>query len=335
MNTQTEIRFEQLQAPQALSVLAEQGRWHARDIEYISGTWDQIRPKIPSFKLEAYRLGPEEPVNPYLKNVVRQSLTPAERPTPVGTVSNTYSLAQHCEVIGKCLAAFEEIQVDPAQLRCELGLTPLGEWMNFRIYFPDSFAHTPADKEPLGLRLECFNSVDGSSRLAVVLGWLRFVCTNGLIIGETLCNFKDIHNKHLNLEKITGLISSGLKKVDKDKVRMATWEKTALEQYSLRAWVDTELPKRWGKKAATRIYAICQKGHDVELLDPFESAAPSQKQTKFSQTVPGSVIPAANLYDLSQALSWVASSRPNPEERMQQQKEIPNLIQSIKKFKAA
>jgi hypothetical protein len=331
----TDISASLLQTPVELSILEEQGRWHARDVTYISGTWEQIKLRIPSFKLEAYRLGPDEPINPHLKNVVRQPLTPAERPPPVGTVSNTYSLAQHHEVIGKCLAAFEEIQVDPAKLRCELGLTPLGEWMNFRIYFPDCYNYIPKDKKSLGLRLECFNSVDGSSRLAVVLGWLRFVCMNGLIIGETLCFFKDIHNKHLNLEKITGIITDGLKKVDKDKVRMATWEKAPLEQTRLEAWVNTELPKKWGKKAATRIYAICQEGNDVELMDPFQSALPSKKQTKPVQAVPGSVVPAANLYDLSQALSWVASSRSNPEERMQHQKEIPSLIQSIKGFKAA
>lgn len=332
---QTEIGFDSAQAPQALSIMEELGRWHARDVSYISGTWQQIQKCIPSFKLEAYRLGPEEPINPYLKNVVRQPLTPAERPTPVGTVSNTYSLAQHHEVIGKCLSAFEAIKVDPAPLKCELGLTPLGEWMNFRIYFPDEFNHQPADKEPLGLRLECFNSVDGSSRLAVVLGWLRFVCTNGMIIGETLCNFKDIHNRHLDLEKITEVIQSGLKKVDQDKLRMNAWEKASLQQFNLQAWVDSELPKKWGKKAATRIFAICQRGYDVELMDPFESALPSEKQIKQIEAVPGSAIPAKNLYDLSQALSWVASGRRNPEERMQQQKEIPSLIQSLKKFKAA
>ncbi|WP_328986714.1 hypothetical protein [Thiorhodovibrio winogradskyi] len=35
-----------------------------------------------------------------------------------------------------------------------------------------------------------------------MLGWLRFVCTNGMIIGETKQEFRDIHDQHLNLNKI-------------------------------------------------------------------------------------------------------------------------------------
>lgn len=37
--------------------------------------------------------------------------------------------------------------------------------MNFRVYFPNSYSFTDAHGNKLDLRLECFNSVDGSSRL--------------------------------------------------------------------------------------------------------------------------------------------------------------------------
>ncbi len=33
------------------------------------------------------------------------------------------------------------------------------------------------------MRLECFNSVNGSTRFRALLGWFRFICSNGMVIG--------------------------------------------------------------------------------------------------------------------------------------------------------
>jgi Domain of unknown function (DUF932) len=61
--------------------------------------------------------------------------------------------------------------------RLQIG-TPAG----FMSEYPAGLNRNPhARGNPLGLRLECFNSVDGSSRLVILFGWLRFVCTNGLV----------------------------------------------------------------------------------------------------------------------------------------------------------
>jgi hypothetical protein len=45
---------------------------------------------------------------------------------------------------------------------------------------------TVGNEDEMRFRIEVFNSVDGSCRLMAIAGWLRFVCTNGLIIGEAL-----------------------------------------------------------------------------------------------------------------------------------------------------
>src|SRR5262245_10621156 len=92
-----------------------------------------------------------------------------------------------------------------------------GEWMNFRLYFPDEYSHTPSDEQKLNLRLECFNSVDGSSRLVILLGWLRFVCSNGMVIGETKTELRDVHNQHLDLSRIPEIVAEALDKVRGDK----------------------------------------------------------------------------------------------------------------------
>lgn len=322
-------------SPPSLSITTEVARWHARDVEYVAGTWVQLAKRLPEFAKEEFRAGEGEPPNPLLQAIVRQPLTPAERPIPVGVVSRSYSLAQHKVVIEKCLDAFREHRIPPQNLRCELGTTPLGEWINFRAYFPESFDYTPRDGQKLGLRLECFNSVDGSSRLVILLGWLRLVCTNGLIIGETVASIRAIHDESLDLSRISSIISAGLTKVEIDRRRLHRWSETQIDPQRLVAWVDGSLAVKWGKKAACRVYHICDSGQDVEIVDAFDGAEPSKKVVRATGHVPGATNPAANLYDVSQALSWLASRRNNPEERVDWQSQIAELVSALAKAPAA
>jgi hypothetical protein len=140
---------------------------------------------LPEFDLEPFTAGPDEPVNPFLLKVMRRPLSAAERPIPVGVVSQTYSLASHREVVALCRDSLIDAGIEPVDLRYEVGLSELGEWMNFRVYFPDSYSFTDTHGNKLDLRLECFNSVDGSSRLMILFAWFRFICANGLVIGKT------------------------------------------------------------------------------------------------------------------------------------------------------
>jgi hypothetical protein len=43
------------------------------------------------------------------------------------------------------------------------------------------------------MRLECFNSVDGSTKFQAFMGWYRFVCSNGLIVGITQVDMRRRH----------------------------------------------------------------------------------------------------------------------------------------------
>lgn len=228
-----------------------------------------------------------------------------------------------------CLKGLREHKIDPSVLRCEVGLTPLGEWMNFRAYFPESFSYNPSDKNKMALRLECFNSVDGSSRLVILLGWFRFICANGMVISETKAALRDIHDEHLDLEAIPKIISAGLAKVNVDLKRMRRWETTLVTLPKFEGWVDSHLADQWGKKAACRILHICQSGADVELTNPFAGGKPSEKEIKSLNDVPGAPKPAKNLYDVCQALSWVATHRNSADERLDWQGRIPDLIENL------
>jgi hypothetical protein len=112
-------------------------------------------------------------------------------------------------IVGRGIDLFES-GIDAGELRYEVGLSELGEWMNFRIYLPDQYSFTDADGQTLDLRLECFNSVDGSSRLVILFGRFRFVCSNGLVIGETKIEIKERHGQRLDLASIPERIREAL-----------------------------------------------------------------------------------------------------------------------------
>lgn len=316
----------------AAELLDGTGRWRARDVTYWSGKWGGLAKLIPKFSLEPFRANPESPANPYMNVVVRTPLNVTENPIPVATVSQTYRLAQHHEVVDYCLSGLRSVGLETDTLKCEVGLTQLGEWMNFRAYFPSSFDYVPGDGHAIGLRLECFNSVDGSSRLQILFGWYRFICSNGLVIGETKAELKDVHDQHLNLDVIPQIIADGFKKVQADLERLKKWESEKILPEALEIWANKEVSTNWGKKAACRAYHICLTGHDVEIVDPFAKGEATEKPVQLTDLVPGAASPAQTLYDVSQALSWLATNRNNTEERVDWQAAIPGMIASLRKI---
>lgn len=305
-------------------------RWRARNVAYMAGRWSALQRMVPRFSIEDFRVDVDGPSNPHILTVVRLPLSAPEKRMPVGTVSTTYALAQHHDVVDMCMKGIAYHGVQASELDCEVGLTELGEWMHFSAYFPDSFTFVPKDNKPVRLRLECFNSVDGSSRLIILFGWLRIVCSNGLIVGETKAALRDTHDENLNLQIIPKIISEGLAKVKVDMARLSGWDQHLVKMPIAERWFDTKLAETWGKKAACRAIHICRSGQDVEILDPFYGGAPSEKRVELTGPIPGAVYPACTLYDVSQVLSWIASRRKSVDERLEWTEAIPPLIESLR-----
>lgn len=315
-----------------ITLLEEQGRWKARNVRYVSGNWTQVRKEIPSFELTDFKLTADGFSNPHLKTVVRKPRNQIERPIPLGTVSHSYCLAQHTDVADKCIEGIKSVGIDVNLLTCNLGLTELDEWMHLRVYFPEDYNHVAKDGNSLGLRLVCFNSVNASSRLVLMLEWVRFICSNGLVIKDTLAHLSDIHNERLDITPIPEIIASGLSHVEADIQHLKNWESTEFSSKALEKWVDTSVCESLGVKAACRVYHIAKTGHDVEFADPFATGSPTQKPVKVLSPVPGAVKQSRTLYDVSQAISWVLNSKNDPEERVSHQLRIPKLIEDLKSY---
>jgi hypothetical protein len=153
--------------------------------------------------------------------------------------------------------------------------------MNFRIYFPESYSFIDAHRGKLDLRLECFNSVDGSSRLVILFGWYRLICANGLVIGETKIEIKERHGQSLELPLIPDRIRPALDAVEADRLRMKKWQAEKVAMDDVAVWADKKLSERWGKKAAARVFHICDSGKDVEFDDPFVPADATEKPVRY------------------------------------------------------
>lgn len=312
-----------------ITILKDEAQWRSRKVRYYTGNWDAVRGVMPEFELVPFKAGPDEPPNPFLQTVMRKPLSAVERPIPVGVVSHSYGLAQHREVATLCRQGLVAAGIAPGELRYEVGLSELGEWMNFQIYLPERFSLTDRYGWSLDLRLECFNSVDGSSRLVILFGWYRQICTNGLVIRETKIEIRERHGEGLDLRPIPERIREAMAAVRADRKRMEQWESEKVDIAQITAWADETVSMGWGKKAAARVYHICSAGRDVSFPDPFAGGKATEKPVRYLHRVPGAPERAETVYDVAQALSYVATHRNNAEERVDWQADIPGLLRKL------
>jgi hypothetical protein len=279
----------------------------------------------PSFAI----IPPLSGVNRYLDLVVRQPHQEGEVPVPVGTVSHSYTLIQHREVAQRVLAAVRKLRIAPRDLQTEVTLTPHGERMRMSVLFPTAFDLDLGGDDRMGLRLECFNSVDGSFRFMTMLGWFRFVCANGMIVGIRDLDFRQRHIPALNIDGIDRLISDGLAAATADRQTYTTWRTTGVSRDRLSGWVNRKLATEWGVKAAVRTWHIVTSGHDVRQVDPFEKGAPTEKAVTTLAPVPGAVLPGDNVYAVAQALAWLAKERREVQEQVAWRQQIPQLVGTL------
>ena len=284
---------------------------------------------MPDFELRPFRAEPDAPENPFLKTVCRKAKQEGQKPMAIAVVSSKYSLLTHAQALKHCLDALGQNQIDTSKLKAECQLSELGEWMHLSIYLPKEFNYRETGGEEMALRLECFNSVNGSSRFKVLFGWFRFVCENGLIIGETKAEFQDTHDEKLDLRPLPVTIRKGLIIVKKDVERMAKEELQSLNWERLPSWIDGSVSDEWGKKAASRIFSICNTGWDSELKNPFQAGAASNKETQRTDRVPGAKERATTIYDVAQAMAWVSTHVNDLNNRTKRQLQIRVLLKKL------
>lgn len=312
--------------------------WLGEPIIHHQGTYDQVADAIPlfgrrPFALYTKRMGRDElPLvigeNPYFDEVLRLSRS-GDHEVPVGVVSKSYKLIQHRELFETTVRALDEADVPLNLVMVSVTLSKFGGRMALRFVLPERFSFDPGDSHPLHLRLECFNSVDGSTRLVFMMSWYRLVCSNGLVARVTGAHEGMIHTERAEIPDIRALIRAGITSLSSERKFYGLAMSVRVNQTELRGWIDGELKKEWGSLAAARTYLICDTGFDGVFLDPFDKQPPSQKKMKRTERVPGAPPKADNMYAVSQALAWIARHRLDVQEQTHYMREIPQLMHKL------
>src|SRR5207245_838313 len=154
-------------------------------------------------------------------------------------------------------------------------------------------------------------------RFMAVMGWFRFVCSNGLVLGISRAGMRGRHDRHLQVQELGEILTVGLRSAADERAVYADWMKREVKSDLIQRWVDDPLAAAWGKKAAARSLHICATGHDAEFQDPFERAKPSERAMKKGRLIPGASAPARTAFAVSQALSWLAGSRGDIQEQLE------------------
>ena len=338
-----------MESSAVVTVLQNTYKWQSSSVTCYRGPLDHVRRHIPTFERKTF--GPAllpaaeyttddnevdlitQPLpagfNRFYDVIVRNPLKTGDVEVPVGIVSRQYTLIQHQDLIDTALAAVTNAGIKPADIKAELDLTEYGERMRLGLLFPEKYNLVLPNHDKMGLRLECFNSVDGSMKFMSVIGWLRFVCSNGMVIGVADSYYRSRHNRYMELSDIAAILQGGIAATTKESETYATWQKKKLDESKFTTWIDETLTKKWGVKAAMRAWHITRTGTDVEQANPFEKGKATEKQIKVVKTVPGAVLPGDTVYALSQSLSWLAKERRDVQQQLEWKQQIPDLLKPL------
>jgi hypothetical protein len=305
-------------------------KWFNSPLTFHEGTLTEIRAHIPAFERRGFALtqtdNERSRLNERLDTIVRLPFGEDKTFIPVGVVSKDYTLVPHDAVLDVAIEALDEAKIATGDVRAELKITEYGERMALSLYLPDKYRFDPGDGYPMALRLECLNSVDGSTRFRALMGWFRFVCSNGLIIGVTYSDVRRRHVGDLRLGDVGAVLASGLKESETEKKNFENWRKAEITLNRLAPWVDKDLREGWGFKAAARAFHIALSGSDAKVVGQYKDSTPTTIAMQETKRVPGAPQKCHNLFDLSQILAWLAKERRDVQEQMEWREKIPGLM---------
>ena len=323
------IQNELINRPETLK-----DKWLNSPVMRFRGKLSEIQQFIPEFERREFTLPPAagetRGTNLRLDTIVRRPFGDDKTFVPVGTVSKDYALVSHGAVLESTRKAIAEAGVATKDTDAAIEITEYGERMRLSVWLPDKYAFDPGDGEKMGMRLECLNSVDGSTRFRALMGWFRFVCSNGLVVGVTQSDVNRRHTGDLSSEQVGYVLASGLAQAEKEKQNFRNWRERAVNPVRLTAWVEKEVREAWGFKAATRVYRIARSGYDVRIVGQYKKRTPATIETVTTDRVPGSPTYSTNLFEISQVLAWLAKERRDVQEQVEWREQIPALLENMK-----
>ncbi len=308
-------------------------KWLNSPISFHDGSLSEIQKYIPDFERRAFGLtqpeGEWSRLNEHLDTIIRKPFGNDPNFIPIGVVSKNYALVPHKDVLDAAIQALQEAEICSDEVRVELTITEYGERMGLSLYLPKQYSFDPGDGNPMTMRLECLNSVDGSTRFRALVGWFRFVCRNGLIVGITKTDFLRRHIGDLSITDIGNVLQQGLKDADEEIKNFKSWRERSIKLDEIASWIEEDVRKTWGFKAATRTFHIAKSGYDVDIAGNYKDKKPATIQVRKTRRVPGTPDCVQNAFDISQILAWLAKERNDFQEQFEWRHQIPALMKGL------
>ena len=319
-------------SPQLL--LGDSGpKWLQSPVSLFKGSLSEMFRHIPEFERRSFGLTQEDGdysrLNRRLDMIVRKPTHSDPNHVPIGVVSKGYTLVPHTQVIEVVQKALERLGLAPDKVHANLEITEYGERMALSVFLPEQYRYDPGDGHPMALRLECHNSVDGTTRFKAFMGWFRFVCSNGLIIGVTRFDVRRRHVGDMALSNVGKALTEGIEAGEKEKQNFGEWHRHKVNFDQIRTWANSDLKKGWGFKAAARAWNIARTGFDANIVGSYNKSTPTTIEVENASYVPGAPPRAANLYDVSQILAWLGRDRRDLEEQLVWREQISDLLKPL------
>ena len=308
-------------------------KWGGRLVNEHKGNLVEIADFISVFRKQPFKVGGSE--NKHFDVVVNTS----DGGTPVATVSKSYSLVQHFEILKFITIAFENLGYNIGETECNLYLTEYGERMWLKIQFLKRYMFDPGDGHVLIPQLHVRNSVDGNTPLSFELFWYRLICRNGLMCLDTESGFNKRHTKSLKPELLIEYLDENISKVQLEKEVYTKWKRKELNTDTdveiLQNWIDTIVSNNWGRSCAERVFSIIETGQDVKVTKfknktTKENEDPYIIRVSLEGDVPGAQ-PAENIYDVANALSWISSHQNSLQRQYKMMLQVPKMLTELEK----
>lgn len=309
-------------------------RWGNSTIKEFEGTFDQVYSNLPTFSQRVASMQLNS--SPHGQNVNKSrdvivcDQSSNWKLVPVGMVSKRYRLIQHTDLFAGVMESLDAIGIKSSTVNIKAYLSEYGERASFLFELPHDYTFDPGDRENITPTLFCLNSVDGSFAFRLHVLLVRSICKNGMFIGEELSEFKHKHTKGLDPEYLFEYVEKCIASINKNRRTLEIWMQAKVPGETFSDWINTTLCDAWGVTAAARTFHIATRGSDVEIdrNDKAETKA-SDRNVSDIGSVPGANAPFTNLYDVSQALSWVASNNANISKQLERQRDVKKLIDTL------
>ena len=306
-------------------------KWDGRLVNDYEGNLIEVSDSIPIFDKQPFKIGASD--NKHFDVVVNTS----DGGTPVATVSKSYSLVQHFEILQFISIAFENLGYNIDETECNLYLTEYGERMWLRIQFFRKHIFDPGDGHKLIPQLHIRNSVDGSTPLGYELAWYRLICENGLMCLDTKSRFMKRHTASLEPKLFVKYLSENISTILSEKEMYVKWKQKELNTDTdveiLQNWIDTIVSKSWGRVDAERVFSIIETGQDIKVKR-FKNKTTKESEDSYiirvssERDVPGAQ-PAENIYDVANALSWISSHQNSLQKQYKMMLQVPKMLTEL------